>query len=153
MGVVFVSACPLAFCSFFRRVDWSVVNADISGILGTGKTATLHAIVRQLKRMAESGVSQVSSTLSCLMLTYVFRKKIHSRTWRSTTFAFQTLPQRTTFSGKVSPGTASDKTETSALKRMKALARYGEGSPGGQASYVIRPFFVFLKFEKTFAPV
>jgi len=70
---------------FLSRVDWCVVNADISGVPGTGSTATLHAVARQLKRMAEFGVSRDSSTSSCLTLTYVFRKKIHS--------------------GKVSPGT------------------------------------------------
>lgn len=30
--------------------------ADISGVPGTGKTATVHAVVRELKRMAESQV-------------------------------------------------------------------------------------------------
>jgi origin recognition complex subunit 1 len=29
---------------------------DISGVPGTGKTATVHAIVRELKRMAECSV-------------------------------------------------------------------------------------------------
>ena len=32
------------------------VFADISGVPGTGKTATVHAVVRELKRMAEQNV-------------------------------------------------------------------------------------------------
>ena len=37
---------------------------DIAGVPGTGKTATVHAVVKELKRKAEDGVSD----LSCLML-------------------------------------------------------------------------------------
>jgi len=37
---------------------------DIAGVPGTGKTATVHAVVKELKRKAEDGVSG----LSCLML-------------------------------------------------------------------------------------
>jgi Cdc6-like AAA superfamily ATPase len=33
------------------------INVDISGVPGTGKTATVHAVVRELKRMAENDVS------------------------------------------------------------------------------------------------
>ena len=33
-------------------------EADISGVPGTGKTATVHAVVRELKRMAEQDVSE-----------------------------------------------------------------------------------------------
>jgi origin recognition complex subunit 1 len=33
-----------------------LVVPDISGVPGTGKTATVHAVVRELKRMAERGV-------------------------------------------------------------------------------------------------
>jgi len=152
VGVVFVRACPLAFYSSFRRVDWCVVNVDIPGDSRTGSTTTLHAVVRQLKRMAEPGVSQDSSILSCLTLTYVFRKKIHSRTWRSTTFAFQSLSRRATFSGKVSPGTTSHKTDIFALEGCFSGGGRAQG-PGGHAQYVILPSLVFLKFEKTFAPV
>jgi origin recognition complex subunit 1 len=32
------------------------MRADISGVPGTGKTATVYAIVRELKRMAEENV-------------------------------------------------------------------------------------------------
>lgn len=35
------------------------VNTDISGVPGTGKTATVHAIVRELKRMAEESVHPI----------------------------------------------------------------------------------------------
>ena len=31
-------------------------STDISGVPGTGKTATVHAVVRELKRMAEQNV-------------------------------------------------------------------------------------------------
>lgn len=37
---------------------------DIAGVPGTGKTATVHAVVKELKRKAEDGVS----ALSCLVL-------------------------------------------------------------------------------------
>lgn len=30
---------------------------DIAGVPGTGKTATVHAVVKELKRKAEDGVS------------------------------------------------------------------------------------------------
>lgn len=32
------------------------MDVDISGVPGTGKTATVHAVVRELKRMAENNV-------------------------------------------------------------------------------------------------
>ena len=41
----------------YMRVVWVTVRlADISGVPGTGKTATVHAVVRELKRMAEQNV-------------------------------------------------------------------------------------------------
>ena len=41
----------------YVRVLWVTVRlADISGVPGTGKTATVHAAVRELKRMAEQNV-------------------------------------------------------------------------------------------------
>ena len=45
-GVVSVSFC-------LRRK----ANEDIAGVPGTGKTATVHAVVKELKRKAEDGVS------------------------------------------------------------------------------------------------
>lgn len=42
---------PLLF--FVRKYERPLVLSDISGVPGTGKTATIHAIVRELKRMAE----------------------------------------------------------------------------------------------------
>jgi len=33
---------------------------DIAGVPGTGKTATVHAVVKELKRKAEDGVSALS---------------------------------------------------------------------------------------------
>ena len=38
--------------------------SDISGVPGTGKTATVHAIVRELKRMAEDNVGLSHKTLT-----------------------------------------------------------------------------------------
>ena len=49
--VVFVSL--ILSSSLFQRFD---CRLDISGVPGTGKTATVHAVVRELKRMAESNV-------------------------------------------------------------------------------------------------
>lgn len=40
----------------------SALSADISGVPGTGKTATVHRIVRELKRMAERNVSTLQFT-------------------------------------------------------------------------------------------
>jgi origin recognition complex subunit 1 len=34
---------------------------DIAGVPGTGKTATVHAVVKELKRKAEDGVSPLQS--------------------------------------------------------------------------------------------
>jgi Cdc6-like AAA superfamily ATPase len=36
--------------------DCNLTPADISGVPGTGKTATVHAVVRELKHMAEQNV-------------------------------------------------------------------------------------------------
>lgn len=44
-----VSAC-LCFAA-------DVPTKDIAGVPGTGKTATVHAVVKELKRKAEDGVS------------------------------------------------------------------------------------------------
>lgn len=41
--------------------------ADISGVPGTGKTATVHRIVRELKRMAEHNVSELPFKNICLV--------------------------------------------------------------------------------------
>ena len=45
---------PLPFSN--DEVTDRVSSADISGVPGTGKTATVHAVVRELKRMAEQNV-------------------------------------------------------------------------------------------------
>lgn len=39
----------------------ALMMADIAGVPGTGKTATVHAVVKELKRKAEDGVCPVSS--------------------------------------------------------------------------------------------
>lgn len=51
---------------------------DISGVPGTGKTATVHAVVRELKRMAENGVRHGSFTNEC-RLTCAGNDPIHVR--------------------------------------------------------------------------
>lgn len=43
-----------------------VLCADISGVPGTGKTATVHAVVRELKRMAEHNVRPCPISYSCV---------------------------------------------------------------------------------------
>ena len=37
---------------------------DISGVPGTGKTATVHTIIRELKSMAENSVGQGNMVIS-----------------------------------------------------------------------------------------
>ena len=39
-----------------QRAGGKLTLTDISGVPGTGKTATVHAVVRELKRMAEQNV-------------------------------------------------------------------------------------------------
>jgi origin recognition complex subunit 1 len=52
--------CICGLFAFFSVLNDEVTNrlssADISGVPGTGKTATVHAAVRELKRMAEQNV-------------------------------------------------------------------------------------------------
>lgn len=38
------------------RANQTLVTLDISGVPGTGKTATVHTVIRELKRMAEESV-------------------------------------------------------------------------------------------------
>lgn len=40
------------------------LEPDVSGLPGTGKTATVHAVIRQLKRMAEENVSRDAISMS-----------------------------------------------------------------------------------------
>lgn len=54
---------------------------DIAGVPGTGKTATVHAVVKELKRKAEDGVSSLAACASCKLKCRNFR---HSPTSRST---------------------------------------------------------------------
>ena len=49
----------VVFRSPERRQLILIVGTDISGVPGTGKTATVHAVVRELKRMAEQNVCPV----------------------------------------------------------------------------------------------
>lgn len=53
----FLSSLPVCVMIFLIHIFWPLRRAvDISGVPGTGKTATVHAVVRELKRMAETGV-------------------------------------------------------------------------------------------------
>jgi origin recognition complex subunit 1 len=53
--------CMFPSALFVKSISFLIVP-DISGVPGTGKTATVHAIVRELKRMAEDNVG-ISLTL------------------------------------------------------------------------------------------
>lgn len=45
-----------------------MLGVDIAGVPGTGKTATVHAVVKELKRKAEDGVSTPTPLLNELKL-------------------------------------------------------------------------------------
>lgn len=49
-----LSALSISVCRSFAA-DLAII--DIAGVPGTGKTATVHAVVKELKRKAEDGVS------------------------------------------------------------------------------------------------
>ena len=49
------------------------VEVIFVSVPGMGETATIYAAAKQLKRMAESGVSQASSLFSHMIFTHVFR--------------------------------------------------------------------------------
>ena len=56
--------------------------AVIGGVPGTGKTATVHAVIRELKRMAEQDVCIIRDSIKAvLILIFVFtgRKSVHIR--------------------------------------------------------------------------
>ena len=61
-------------------VQRSDYRLDISGVPGTGKTATVHAVVRELKRMAESNVGNPPLALGTERKLIVYRKQVHSLT-------------------------------------------------------------------------
>jgi Ni2+-binding GTPase involved in maturation of urease and hydrogenase len=77
---------------------------DIAGVPGTGKTATVHAVVKELKRKAEDGVR-----FFLLFQVYARRKKLtirnypHSPTLRSTDSKSLLPNMPTQYSGKLSP--------------------------------------------------
>lgn len=72
---------------------------DISGVPGTGKTATVHSVVTELKRMAENNVSRVKIPFSCRNLIR-YRKRIPSRLLKLMAFGYQNPQPRIIFSGK-----------------------------------------------------
>ena len=47
---------PGMLTDYMRVLFVTGIFTDISGVPGTGKTATVHAVVRELKRMAEQNV-------------------------------------------------------------------------------------------------
>ena len=51
---------------YMRVLLVTVRLADISGVPGTGKTATVHAVVRELKRMAEQNVGVCAAVLDVI---------------------------------------------------------------------------------------
>ena len=70
---------------FFSRSHIFDYHLDISGVPGTGKTATVHAVVRELKRMAESNVR--NPPVGCLWSRLIWtthRKQIRSLMSKST---------------------------------------------------------------------
>lgn len=60
-------------CLFREASHFEFELSDISGVPGTGKTATVHAVVRELKRMAENGVRLAS--LICGRCSYLLAKE------------------------------------------------------------------------------
>ena len=55
-------------------------SSDVSGVPGTGKTATVHRIVRELKRMAERNVrTGLYALMSLLRLAFTGSKPIYIR--------------------------------------------------------------------------
>ena len=95
------------FIDVLSRVEEGVESGGggclyIAGVPGTGKTATVHAVVKELKRKAEDGVSQIhrikaSADGDC-------RKSRHSRMSRSTVSRFPRRSTPTPCCGKPSPG-------------------------------------------------
>lgn len=56
--------CKSIFIFSMDRLEYT--SSDISGVPGTGKTATVHTVVKELKRMAENNV--------CINSTSLFRR-------------------------------------------------------------------------------
>lgn len=54
---------------FASHTKASHTNSDISGVPGTGKTATVHAVVRELKRMAANNVRPPRTRTSMCILS------------------------------------------------------------------------------------
>lgn len=88
---VFLTMSPYLANFFFQMVD-------ISGVPGTGKTATVHAVVKELKRMAQNSVRPPQ--FYGFKLTCCRRKPILSLTWKSTVSKFLSPPRLTVFSGR-----------------------------------------------------
>ncbi len=53
-GCICEFMCPLSVVND-EVINWSS-STDISGVPGTGKTATVHSVVRELKHMADQNV-------------------------------------------------------------------------------------------------
>lgn len=72
---------------------------DISGVPGTGKTATVHTVVNELKRRAEANV-RTHSTCRLPLLTNVTRKSAPLHMSKSTGYAYPNPRLPTQFSGR-----------------------------------------------------
>ena len=70
--------CVCTWCSVCFMYSLLTRGPDISGVPGTGKTATVHAVVRELKRMAEQDVSYIIPTNVHSFLTSIAgRQPVH----------------------------------------------------------------------------
>ena len=102
--------CQFLFiCSGYQALMFFL---DISGVPGTGKTATVHAVVRQLRQMAEDSVWRVSSFHSSELI--FLRKSIRLLMLKSMDSRYPSLLQPTLCYGKVSVITTSRERATSA---------------------------------------
>jgi len=61
-----------------------LMRVDIAGVPGTGKTATVHAVVKELKRKAEDGVCVLASCSSVKLIRGNYRNFPRSHMSRST---------------------------------------------------------------------
>lgn len=91
--------CICMFHHTSRPCGCLIFRVDISGVPGTGKTATVHAVVRQLKRMAEQNVSSMYPVLSTCLMSHR-RKSIRSRTLKSTDSESRNHLQHMVYYGK-----------------------------------------------------
>lgn len=84
---------------------------DISGVPGTGKTATVHAVIRELKRLAENNVNFLVDPFAFeLIRDITLRKSIHLPTVKSMVSESQNQLRRIHFYGRLCQDTTWPKT-------------------------------------------